>query len=98
MTALLQHETRQGLFDGDFCSSAKGVGWDNCREGSNPSFSAKSLENIEFSGLFSFCVQLSKVAKNVEKLSATNNITNNKLFALHGVCRLQHIGFIGVGV
>ena len=34
-------------------SPAKGVGWVNWREGSNPSFSAmKSPENDEFSGLF----------------------------------------------
>ena len=33
-------------------SPAKGVGWDNCREGSNPSFSAKTPENTAFSGVF----------------------------------------------
>ena len=35
-------------------SPAKGVGWVNWREGSNPSFSAmESPEDIAFSGLFS---------------------------------------------
>ena len=34
-------------------SPAKGVGWDNCREGSNPSFSAKASEDIVFSDAFS---------------------------------------------
>jgi hypothetical protein len=38
-----------------FSFSAKGVGWDNCREGSNPSFSAKTLENMAYSRVF-LCV------------------------------------------
>ena len=44
-------------------SPAKGVGWDNCREGSNPSFSAKSPEmpiNTAFPGFSLRCGEIGK--------------------------------------
>ena len=44
---------------------AKGVGWDNCREGSNPSFSAKTLENTQFSGVFPFSRSLKTLSLSI---------------------------------
>jgi len=54
------------LVSGNIDAPAKGVGWDNCREGSNPSFSAKTLENTTFSRVFCYNRLYVKMAGNGE--------------------------------
>ena len=58
-------------------SPAKGVVLDNGSESSNLSFSAKTLENIRFSGVFLFAIMWQKVALRGAELMSTTDTTTD---------------------
>ena len=93
-----------------YTSSAKGVGWDNCREGSNPSFSAKPENRMKIAvfrlffvcfALFSpwnyFYLKLTILCNSLRLCPITDATTDTKMRGtsiLPRVCFLHYLGIV----